>query len=63
MKDNKKPAIEIREENVGKFTEWCKRHGYKSANAACEEEGLASKNATIRKRANFSRNAKKWNKG
>ena len=57
----KKNPIKIKPENRGKFTAWCKDHGHDSANAACEEEGLASKLASVRKMANFSRNAKKWN--
>lgn len=61
--ENKKPKIEIKKANKGKFTEWCERHGHKGATGACEEEGLASKLASVRKMANFSRRAKTWNKG
>ena len=55
--------IKIKKENIGKFTDWCKRHGYEGPNASCEAEGLAAKSAGVRKMANFSHNAKKWKKG
>lgn len=59
----KRSPIKIKPENVGKFTKWCKRHGYPGATHACEEEGLASRLASVRKQAQFSRNAKSWKKG
>lgn len=59
---DKKSKIMIKPENRGKFTNWCKRHGYDGATATCEQEGLASKSSSVRKMANFSRNAKKWKK-
>ena len=62
MAEKKKSGIHIKKENKGKFTQWCKDHGYEGPNASCEEEGLAAKSAGVRKMANFSRNSKKWNK-
>lgn len=61
--ESKKPKIHIKKENRGKFTEWCKRHGYEGANSSCEEEGLANHLASVRKQAQFSKNAKSWKKG
>lgn len=59
---DKKPEIEIKPENKGKFTRWCKDHGHDSVTGACEAEGLASKLASVRKMAQFSKNAKSWDK-
>lgn len=42
-----KPEIKIKKSHEGRFTEYCKRKGYKSAK--------------VRKMANFSKNAKSWN--
>ena len=50
--------IEIKPENKGKFTEYC---GGKVTNK-CIEKGLGSPNETTRKRAQFVKNAKSWNK-
>ena len=61
--NKEKPKIKIKKENKGKFTEYCKSKGYEGVTRECEEEGLASKSAAVRKRANFSRNARSWNKG
>lgn len=55
-----KPKIEIKDENKGKFTEYCKRKGYSGATRECEEEGLASRYARVRKMAQFSRNSRSW---
>lgn len=56
--------IKIDPSNEGKFTEFCRRHGYKGVTKACIEEGKRSKNPKTRKRAVFAENAKyKWNKG
>ena len=57
-----KPDISIKKSNVGKFTSYCKSKGYESVTHECEQEGLASKSAGVRKMANFSRNARKWSK-
>lgn len=58
----KKNPIKIKEENKGKFTSYCKAKGFGGVTDACIEEGLASKSAAVRKRANFAKNAKSWNK-
>ena len=51
-------GIHIKKENRGKFTSWC---GGK-VTSACIQKGLHSSNPTIRKRANFARNARSWSK-
>ncbi len=53
----KKGGIHIKKENEGKFTDYC---GGKVTDE-CIEKGLNSPSATTRKRANFARNARKWN--
>lgn len=53
----KKKTIHIKETNKGLFTEYC---GGKVTNE-CIEEGLASKSAKVRARAQFAKNAKSWN--
>ena len=53
-------AIKIKPENRGKFTEYCKRKGYKGVTDKCIAEGKKSKNPTTRKRATFAKNAKSW---
>ena len=55
-----KSEIHIKKSHEGRFTEYCKRKGYKNATSECEEEGLASKLASVRKQAQFSANARKW---
>ena len=63
MSDKKKKnPIKIKEKNKGKFTSYCKSKGFGGVTDACIEEGLASKSAAVRKRANFAKNAKSWNK-
>lgn len=50
----------------GTFTAWCKRQGFDVSDGvpeACITKGLASKDPTTRKRANFARVAAKWKKG
>lgn len=54
--------IEVKKENRGKFTEFCTRKGYEGVTDECISEGLASKNAVVRKRANFAKNAREWSK-
>jgi hypothetical protein len=54
----KKGGIYIKPENKGKFTDYC---GGKVTDE-CIQKGLNSPSATIRKRANFARNARKWNR-
>lgn len=51
-------GIHIKPENKGKFTDYCGGE----VTGECIEKGLNSPSATIRKRANFARNARKWNK-
>lgn len=62
-KKKKGSGIYIKPENKGKFTAWCKRHGYSKVTTACIEEGLRAKDPAVRKEANFARNARKWKKG
>lgn len=50
-------GIHIKKKNRGKFTEYC---GGK-VTEECIQKGLNSSNPTTRKRANFARNARKWN--
>lgn len=47
----------------GAFTEYCKRKGYKKVTTQCIEEGLRSSNPKTRKRANFAKVSRTWNKG
>jgi hypothetical protein len=57
-----KSTIHIKKKNEGKFSDWCKRHGFKSVQAAARHI-LANKSkypASVIKMANFARNAKKW---
>ena len=63
MPAKKKPKIKIKESQKGSFTRWCKQQGFSGATRECEAKGKKSKNPAIRKKANFSRNAKSWNKG
>lgn len=58
MKSLAKSKIKIKPENVGKFTKYC---GGKVTNE-CIQKGLASASSAVRKRANFARNARRWNK-
>lgn len=50
--------IEIKPENKGKFTEYC---GGKVTNE-CIEKGLGSPDKAVRKRAQFAKNAREWNR-
>lgn len=60
-KGGKMKDIHIKPSHKGRFTDWCKRHGYSGPNASCEAAGKRSKSASVRKQAIFSHNAKKWN--
>ena len=62
MADKKKSGIHIKPENKGKFTKYCKSKGHGSVTDACISEGLASKSAAVRKRANFAKVSKSWKK-
>lgn len=55
--------IEIKPENKGKFTQYCKSKGYKGVTEGCISKGKKSKSSAVRKRAVFADNAKSWNKG
>jgi hypothetical protein len=56
-----KSGIVIRK--PGSFTAWCKRQGFSGVTSECIAKGLKSKNAAIRKKANFARNSRGWRKG
>lgn len=57
-----KNKIHIKKSNRGKFTSYCKSKGYSGVTSQCISEGKKSKNPTIRKRATFAQNSRKWNK-
>ena len=57
--DNSKKPIKIQKANRGKFTAYCGG----SVTAACIRRGKNSPSATIRRRATFAGNARKWNNG
>ena len=58
----KEAKIVINPKNKGKFTEYCKRKGYKKVTQKCINEGLKSKNPLTRKRALFAKVVRKWKK-
>ena len=43
----------------GRFTEWCKRHGFSGPTKACIEVALKSKDKSVRGMAQFASRAKK----
>ena len=55
-----KTIIRIKESHKGKFTEWAKRHGHKGVTDAAIEEGLVSNSAKTKVRAQFAKNARKF---
>jgi len=55
-----KSKIKIKPQNRGKFTAWCKSQGFKGVTSECIRRGLNSKSASVKKMANFARNARKW---
>lgn len=59
----KKPKIEIKKENRGKFTKYCENKGHEGVTGECIEEGLASKLVSVNKMAQFAKNSKSWKKG
>jgi hypothetical protein len=62
--DNAKPnPIHIKASHVGRFTAWCKAHGYGGVTAAAIAAGKRSKDAAVRKQATFAGNAKKFKHG
>lgn len=60
MENKKQNPIQIKPANRGKFTKHCKARGFKGVTNECIEEGLASKSASVRKQAQFAKNAKSW---
>jgi len=46
--------IEIKENNKGTFTNYCKEHGFGGVTCGCIEKGLGSINKKTAKRANFA---------
>ena len=58
---SKKNKIEIKPENKGKFTQYCKNQGYSGVTQECINKGKKSKNPTTRKRSVFADNARGWN--
>lgn len=61
----KKSKIHIKPQNKGKFTAWAKKKGMAKKGGGVSDSaiqaGLKSKDPAVRKRANFARNARKWN--
>ena len=55
-----KSKIKIKPQNRGKFTAWCKSQGFGGVTSACIKKGLASSSSSVKKMANFARNARKW---
>lgn len=55
-------AIAIKKSHEGRFTSWCKRQGYGGVTQQCIARGLKSKSASVRRQANFARNARRWKK-
>lgn len=55
-----KPKNFIQDANLkeGSFTKWCKTQGYDGVTQECINEGLASKNATTRRRARLAQTFK-----
>ncbi len=59
MATQKKSGIHIKKSHEGKFTAWCKAHGFGGVNARCiaaakKQGGAAAKMAV------FAQNSKKW---
>ena len=61
-KRKKKLRIKIKKSTQGSFTAYCKRKGYSGVTTTCISQGLKSSSPSIRKKANFARNARKWKK-
>ena len=58
-----KRQIKIKETRKRAFNRYYKSKGYATVTIACEEEELASKSASTRKMAQFSKNSRAWDKG
>ena len=60
----RKSNIKIKPSRVGSFTAWAKRKGLLNRDGSVGRRaisaGLKSKSSSIRKKANFARNARKW---
>ena len=56
MKRGNKIKIDIEKKNKGKFTEYCGGN----VTQKCIDKGKNSDSPTIRKRATFAENARKW---
>lgn len=56
-------AIKIKKANRGKFTAYAKSKGQSVQQAARSVLANSKATATLKKRANFARNAAKWNRG
>lgn len=55
-----KPVIAIKKAHEGKFTEHCKREGYKGVTLECISDAKKSKNAGLKKQAVFAENARSF---
>ena len=55
-------AINIKPQNRGKFTLYCKRLGFKGVTAECINKAKKSGSKQLKKRAVFAQNARKWNR-
>jgi len=62
-KDEDRPIIKIKKENVGTFTNYCEGLGLGGVTSECISKGKASKNPVTKKRAVFAGNARTWGKG
>ena len=58
---NKGLGIHIKPSQVGSFTAYCKRNGYKRVTNECINQGKASKNKAIKKKATFAGSSRSWN--
>lgn len=59
----KKHPIQIKKKNEGKFTASAKQAGMGVQEYARKVLADPKASSTLKKRANFARNAKKWHKG
>lgn len=58
--------IKIKPSKKGSFTKWAKKQGKTKSGKVTGKAiaaGLKSKDARIRRKAQFAKNARKWNKG
>lgn len=61
-KKKKKSKIKIKPSKVGSFTSYCKRKGYSGVTSACIAQGKRSRSTSIRRKATFAQNSKRWSK-